>query len=433
MQAHYQSALSHYLSEYRRVEKNLPDAIHNPLRTLRQTAIQQVENIGFPTRKHPDWKYTSLLPFLQIPFAIAKRMYIPISDCIMRLEPTNASQRLVFINGFFVHALSQQSPLPQQAIVTHLANGLEHHSDHLFSHWEAFTEQKNTFAHLNTAFMQDGAYIYLPPQTQLTSPIELISITTDEQCFSPLRHIVIAEKNSRATIIEKYVSLPAKTNTYFTSNVTDCFLAKESHIDHYKYIAEGEKAIHISQLRAVQQEKSQFSAYSAALTGGFIRSDTHVKLCQAHAECHLKGLYYAKGKQHIDQQTTIEHASPQTYSKEFYKGIIDDHAHAVFNGKLVVHPKAIQSNAHQLNKNLLLSTSAEVYTKPQLEIFVDDIQCAHGASIGQLDETALFYLRTRGLTAQEARTVLINAFIHDIVQQMPLFNTTLKKFIDLRL
>ncbi len=162
-----------------------------------------------------------------------------------------------------------------------------------------------------------------------------------------------------------------------------------------------------------------------ALAGALIRSDVHVKLCQPHAQCHLKGLYYAQEKQHIDHQTIIDHVSPQTDSEEFYKGIIDDNAHAVFNGKLIVREKAIKSRAKQLNKNLLLSTAAEVYTKPQLEIFVDDIQCTHGASIGQLDESALFYLRARGLSASAARTLLIKAFIHDIIHQMPLFSTYL--------
>jgi len=223
-------------------------------------------------------------------------------------------------------------------------------------------------------------------------------------------------------IVEKYISLKKTAHYYFTNSVTECFLAAESHVEHYKFLEESENAMHIGNLLVEQQEKSQFSAYSLALAGALLRSDVRVKLCQAQAQCHLKGLYYAKNKQHIDHQTIIDHASPETHSKEYYKGIIDDHARAVFNGKLMMREKSIKSSAQQLNKNLLLSTTAEVYTQPQLEIFVDDIQCTHGANIGQLDETAFFYLRARGLSKEEAHTLLVKAFIQDIIQQMPLLN-----------
>jgi FeS assembly protein SufD len=420
----YHSALSHYLHEYQRVEKNLMGATQQSMQIRRQAAIQQFAQIGFPTPKHPDWKYTSLLPFLQTPFTVSAQAATLSAECATLLEPTTCAYRLVFINGFFIQALSQLAALPTHALISHVANTLENNAEHLFSHWKTDTHNKNSFMHLNTAFMQDGAYIYLPPYTQLTSPIELISITTDTGCFTPVRHIIVAEQHSQATIIEKYITLEKATpNHYFTSSVTECFLATQSHLEHYKYIAENAKATHISQLCVAQQEKSQFSAYAITLSGGLIRSDTHVKLCQAQAQCQLKGLYTAQEKQQIDQQPLIEHLSPHTYSEECYKGIIDGNARAVFNGKLLVHAKAIKSKAQQLNKNLLLSACAEVYTKPQLEIFVDDIQCTHGASVGQLDEAALFYLRSRGLTATTARTVLIKAFIQDILQQMPLVTT----------
>lgn len=417
------SALSHYLSEYRRVEKNLTDTKENYLLSQRQTAIQQFTALGFPTIKHPDWKYTSLIPFLQQPFSIVAPA-INNTELAENIAPSTSPYRLVFINGFFSQSLSQTINLPNKAIISHLKNIIQKNPEHLFKHWKTeTTHKKNSFIHLNTAFMQDGAYIYLPKDIQFKSPIELLFITTEENGFIPIRNIIVAEKNSRAVIIEKYISLNKLAPLYFNNTVSECFLAEQSHIEHYKLLEESNNATHIGYIHVEQQAKSEFSAYSIALGGALLRSDIDVKLCQPQAKCHLKGLYYAQNKQHITQQTIIEHASPQTISSEFYKGIIDGNARAVFDGKLIVREKAIKSSAKQLNKNLLLSTAAEVYTKPQLEIFVDDIQCTHGASIGQLDETALFYLRARGLTASEARTILIKSFIRDIIQQMPLLST----------
>ncbi|MES2142300.1 MAG: Fe-S cluster assembly protein SufD [Pseudomonadota bacterium] len=418
----HSSARSHYLSEYWRVEKNLIDSVEKHLLPKRQTAIQQFSELGFPTIKHPDWKHTSLIPFLQTPFSIASPDIN--TELAKNIEVPTNPYRLVFINGLFFQSLSQITNLANNVIISHLANIIQNNPDHLFKHWKTTTVQKkNSFINLNTAFMQDGAYIYLPADKQLESPIELLFITTEENSFIPIRNIIIAEKNSHAVIIEKYISLKQTVTPYFTNVVTECFLAEQSRIEHYKLLEEREASTHIGNILVEQQAKSEFSAYSIALQGTLLRSDVTVKLCQPDAECHLKGLYYAQNKQHIAQQTIIEHASPQTVSSEFYKGIIDGDARAVFDGKLIVREKAIKSCAQQLNKNLLLSAAAEVITKPQLEIFVDDIQCTHGASIGQLDETALFYLRARGLTASEARTILIKAFIRDIIQQMPLLNT----------
>ena len=413
------SAIAHYLNEYQRVEKELPGYPHESLQSLRKTALAHVSSLGFPTRKQADWKYTPLTSFLQTPFSINP------SDndneaCSAILEETSSPYRLVFVNGHFSSSLSTISTLPDQLIISDLATQIKNNPEHVAKHCRTSTEQTNSFIHLNTAFIQDGAYLYLPANTTLAATIELIFINSGEPSFIPIRNLIIAEENSRAVIIEKYISLKETASTYFSNTVTECFLSAQSHIEHYKLIEESEKSTHIGNLCVTQQANSQFFSYSIALKGGLVRSDTHVKLCQAQAQCHLKGLYHAQGKQHIAHHTVIDHISPYTNSKEFYKGIVGDKASAVFNGKVIVRPQAIKSKAEQLNKNLLLSRDAEVNTKPQLEIFVDDIQCTHGASIGQLDENALFYLRARGVNASDARQLLIKAFIQDIIQQMPL-------------
>ena len=420
-----ENTLAHYCLEYQRVEKKLAGQNQKHLSQLRRDALKQFSSQGFPSKKQADWKYTSLATLRQTPYSLG----VPTSDSAVTttmLAPLSSDYRLVFVNGFFDPHLSTLATLADNTQITNLATILDHDPEHLNATWKSkeMVEQ-NSFTHLNTAFMQDGVYIYLAANTRLSSPIEILFINTDEtpHRFIPLRNIIIAEENSQATLIEKYIDMTSENNAnYFTNTVTECRLAANSHIQHYKAIIESKQAQHVGNLYVSQQENSQFSAYSLALSGALIRSDVTVKLLAPDAHCQLKGLYYAVGQQQVDHCTQIDHVSPHTRSEEFYKGIINDRARATFNGKVIVREQAIKSKAQQLNKNLLLSPLAEVNSKPQLEIFTDDIQCTHGASIGQLDKDALFYLRTRGLNVTAATELLVKAFIQDIIEQMPLFN-----------
>ena len=415
-------AIAHYCLEYQRVAKQLMG--QHLLGSLRLDALNQFSRYGFPNKKQADWKYTSLTTLLQTPYTlnVSPSNAVAPSD----LDPLRGNYRLVFVNGCFAAHLSSIAAVADNCKITNLATMLECYPEEFHATWkpDEFLE-KNSFTHLNTAFIQEGAYIYLAANTHLHSPIEILFITTDEipQRFIPIRNVVIAEENSQATIIEKYFDMSSAANSnYFTNTVTECRLAANSHLQHYKMINENPLAQHVGHLYVNQQKNSQFSANSLALNGALIRSDVSVKLLAADACCQLKGLYYAVDRQQVDHCTQIDHVSPHTRSEEFYKGIIDDRGRATFNGKVIVREQAIKSKAQQLNKNLLLSPLAEVNTKPQLEIFTDDIQCTHGASIGQLDKEALFYLRTRGLTVAAATDLLVKAFIQDIIEQMPLFN-----------
>ena len=419
------NAIAHYCLEYQRVEKELVGHDQKYLSQCRQDALEQFSIHGFPSKKQADWKYTSLTALRQTLYSLGETTPGN-AVAATRLDPLNSDYRLVFVNGFFAPHLSTLAMLADNSKITNLAAMLDHDPEHLNETWKPNeTVEKNSFTHLNTAFMQDGAYIYLAANTRLSSPIEILFINTDAtpQRFIPLRNIIIAEENSQATLIEKYIDMTPENNTnYFLNTVTECRLGTNSHIEHYKVIAESKQAQHVGNLCVSQQQHSQFSAYSLALSGALIRSDVTVKLLAPQAQCQLKGLYYALDQQQVDHCTQIDHVSPQTRSEEFYKGVIDGRARAAFNGKLIVRERAILSKARQLNKNLLLSAHAEVNSKPQLEIFTDDIQCTHGASIGQLDKDALFYLRTRGLTATQATDLLVKAFIQDIIEQMPLFS-----------
>lgn len=415
--------LAHYCREYQRVEKKLFGHDQAYFNRLRQTALEAFSTQGFPNKKQTDWKYTSLTALRHTPYSLVTPTHC---HAVNTLEAQQSDYCLVFVNGFFNAGLSKIGPLPKTSLIMNLTTMLEQHPEQFNAIWKTNkTPQENSFTHLNTAFMQDGAIIYLAANTCLNSPIKILFINTDEtaQRFIPLRNVIIAEENSHATIIEKYIDLTPKNNThYFLNTVTECRLAANSHIEHYKTINEANLAQHVGHLYVTQQKNSQFSAYSLALSAALIRSDVTVRLLAEQAHCQLKGLYYALGQQQIDHCTLIDHVSPNTRSEEFYKGIIDGRACATFNGKLIVRQHAIHSKAKQLNKNLLLSAQAEVNSKPQLEIFTDDIQCMHGASIGQLDKDALFYLRARGLTTTEATELLVKAFIQDILEQMPLLN-----------
>lgn len=422
---HNINAVAHYCQEYQRVAKQLIGEDQDYFQPLRLKALEQLSTHGFPNKKQADWKYTTLTTLLQTPYTL--NISTPVNTVTTAmLDPLFSDYRLVFVNGYFAAHLSNIAPLATNCRITNLSAMLEHTPDQFKAAWKPDEIiEKNSFTQLNTVFMQEGAYIYLAANTHLHSPIEILFIQTDEasQHFIPLRNVVIAEENSNATIIEKYIDMSSEKETnYFTNTVTECRLAANSHIQHYKIINENKFAQHVGQLCVTQQHNSQFSAYSLALKGALIRSDVTVKLLAADAYCQLKGLYYAVAQQQVDHCTQIDHVSPHTRSEEFYKGIIDDRARATFNGKVIVREQAIKSKAQQLNKNLLLSPLAEINTKPQLEIFTDDIQCTHGASIGQLDKDALFYLRTRGLTVTAATDLLVKAFIQDIIEQMPLFN-----------
>lgn len=417
------NVIAHYCREYQRVEKTLFGHDQAYFNQLRQTALEAFSTQGFPNKKQADWKYTSLTVLRQTPYFLVAPTHC---DGVNTLEAQTSNYRLVFVNGFFNANLSKIGVLPNTSLIMNLTALLKQSPEQFHAIWKSNeTSEKNSFTYLNTAFMQDGAYIYLSANTHLNSPIEILFINTDETSnrFIPLRNIIIAEENSQATIIEKYIDMTSENNThYFLNTVTECRLAANSHLEHYKTITEAKPAQHVGHLYVTQQKNSHFSAYSLALRGALIRSDVSVKLLAPQAYCQLKGLYYALGQQQIDHCTLIDHVNPHTCSEEFYKGIVDDRARATFNGKLIVRQHAILSKAKQLNKNLLLSAHAEVNSKPQLEIFTDDIQCTHGASIGQLDKDALFYLRTRGLTTAEATNLLVKAFIQDILEQMPLLS-----------
>ncbi len=409
------------MTEFDAVQARLPGNGVSWLEDLRRSAIQQFATLGLPTTRDEDWKYTSLRPLEKYAFETAGETCIGLmeDDLGPALMPQMPSHRLVFINGLYAPQLSKPGKVQEGIRIGSLARALRDNPDDLKLHLgQIANSHANGFAALNTAFINDGAYIHLARGKAVEQPVHLVFIATPHQnptsCYA--RNLIVAEANSQAKIVESYFSMG--DSVYLTNSVTEAVLQDNAHIDHYKLQQESSKAFHISTLQVHQQRDSQFTSHSVSVGASLARNDINVKLDAVGADCMLNGLYIANGRQHVDYHTRVDHCKPHGASHEFYKGVLGGRARAVFNGRVYVHPDAQKTDAQQSNKNLLLSKDAEVDTKPQLEIYADDVKCSHGATVGQMDETMLFYLRTRGIDPDVARGMLTYGFAHDIVDRM---------------
>lgn len=415
-------AINHYLSEYARVEKTLVGHSLPRLQHLRQTALAKLITNGFPTTRDEMWRYTNIAPFLRRNFTLAPAPANSLQfDSSVSWNFPGDHYRLVFIDGYFSPTLSHINDIPAGVIITNLAQGFLQQPDLISQHLEQCNKPNATaFTQLNTAFINDGAFIYLPAKTVVEKPIQLLFIatTTQEMRMASIRNLIIAEPNSQAHIIEHYLNV--ENNLYFTNTSSEIMLSENACIQHYKLIQENNAAFHIGTVQTQQQTYSRFTSHAITLSGGLVRSDTNVQLAAEYADCTLNGLYLLRGQQHVDHNTLIEHMKPHGTSREYYKGVLTGHSRAIFNGRIYVHPDAQKTSAQQTNKNLLLSENAEVDTRPTLQIYADDVQCTHGATVGQLDTEALFYLRSRGLDENAARDALIHAFVGEMLERITL-------------
>ena len=389
------------------------------LQTLRNQGIARFQALGFPTTKNEDWHFTSVAP-------IAERSFRPAATGV-RLEKKDIAHfnfgehgwhTLVFVNGVFSEDLSSDVSLGDGVRVTSLANaikaglaGVERYIGKI----AAF--EQHAFTALNTAFVNDGAFIELVADAVVEQPIHFLFISDGEGVSHP-RNLIITGRNSRATVIESYVSLG--NGEYFTNAVTEISLGEGSHLDHYKLQRESESAFHVGTVQVREARDSQLHSFSLAVGGSLARTNIYTSLDGDAATCTLNGLYLTDGDQHVDNQTSIEHIAPNCPSHELYKGVLDGRSHGVFNGKVYVHPEAQKTDGKQSNNNLLLSPTARVDTKPQLEIFTDNVKCTHGATVGRLDELAMFYLNSRGIGPETARILLTYAFAADVLETIEL-------------
>jgi len=410
-----------YLSHFEQYGRTGLAKDHPWLGEIRSAAISRFIDLGFPTIRDEEWRNTNLSSLTRIPFRRAE----PGTNGFTagHLRPLIFGEidccNLVFVNGIFSEHLSSTRELPKGVKVGNLADALHPERELIERHvtriagWE-----ENPLAALNTAFVEDGAFIYVPADTIVNEVIHLVFISAahEEPTVCHPRTLVIVEDNSQLSMVESYFGLSG--HTYFTNAVTEVAAGDNSIVDHYKLQRESEHAFHVGTMQVSQRSRSNFSSHSISFGGGLVRNDVGTSLDGEGSGCTLNGLYVARNRQHIDNSTFIDHAKPQCSSWQLYKGVMDDNSRGVFNGRILVQPDAQKTSAKQSNKNLLLSEDALVDTKPQLEIFADDVKCTHGATIGKLDEEALFYARSRGIDETSARTLLTYAFASDILRSI---------------
>jgi Fe-S cluster assembly protein SufD len=404
-----------YLTPFHELEQAGPPW----LRRLRKGAIARFDQLGFPGSRVEDWKFTSVGPLAQIPFRPAAPGATLKAAALTPV--TFEALRLVFVNGRFDRKLSGLGGLPQGVKVTSLGAALQEHPDVVEPHLGRHARfDGHPFIALNTAYVQDGAFITVGRGAVLEKPIHLVfaSVAGGEPIVSFPRVLVVAGTSSQVTLVETYFG-PSE-DTYFTNAVTEIDAGENTNIDHYKLVRESGAGFHIGALQVHMARSSTFSSHAVTLGGGWVRNEARAVLDAEGCTCTLNGLYLASGRQHIDNHTVIDHAKPHCASHELYKGILDGQAHGVFHGKIYVRQDAQKTDAKQTNQTLLLSEDAVIDTKPQLEIFADDVKCTHGATVGQLDAEALFYLQSRGFGKEAARALLTYAFANDVVQRIKL-------------
>ncbi len=410
-----------YLSTFAQLEKRWGDRSPAWLNTLHQSAMDRFTQLGFPTTRQEEWRFTSVAPITKAPFKLAGDDRTSVTSQTLQQFTFGQWQchQLVFINGRYAPELSSLGPLPNGVLLQGLETALKSDPEKLEPHLARYAGfQEHPFVALNTAFMTDGAFVFIPKNTVVGNPIHLLFISTvdDQPAMLHPRTLVVVEANSQAKVVESYAGLDG--GVYFTNAVTEIVAGENAVIEHYKLQRENVESFHVATLQAYQDRSSSFSTHSISLGGALVRNDVNVVLAGEGCECTLNGCYMVKGHQHVDHHTLIDHAKPHGTSRELYKGILDDHASGVFNGKIIVRPDAQKTDARQANKNLLLSEDALVNTNPQLEIYADDVKCTHGATIGQLDADALFYLRSRGIDLETARHLLTYAFASDMVSRI---------------
>jgi Fe-S cluster assembly protein SufD len=409
------SELDSHLENFRRLDGGAPSS----LAALRERGLARFTETGYPTPALEDWKYTNLAPLARQNFQLPDAASPHGAAGLAARAALGGAVELVFVNGHFAPALSSIAALPNGAVVGSLAEVLRSRADLVEPHlgrYAVFEQAAESLTALNTAFIRDGAFVYAPPGTVIETPVHclFVSLTVNGATVAHPRTLIVAAAGSRLTVVEQYVG----EGTYWTNTVTEAVVGAGAALAHYKLQREGERAYHIGAVTAEQAADSTFTSHAVSLGGSLARSDVVARLGAPGAACTFDGLYLARGAQHVDHHTTIDHREPRGTSRELYKGILDGRSTGVFNGKVFVRPHAQQSDAQQMNKNLLLSDDAQIDTKPQLEILADDVKCSHGATIGQLDDDSVFYLRTRGIDAPMARQMLIFAFANELVAKV---------------
>ena len=394
------------------------------LREQRRRAIARFAERGLPTTRDEEWKYTSLAPLAAMPLDLAAdgAGEAPTDEALAPFLIGPASwNRLVFVDGRYVAKLSTVRSLPAGGHVGSLAEALITDAEVVRPYLAAASEEPgDAFGALNAAFWADGAFVQVPAGASVEEPIQLLFLATGREAprAEHPRSLIVLERGSRLALVESYIALGA--SAYLTNAVTEVVLGPGTDLDHHRIVVEGREAVHVGQTRVREERDSRVASCTVAFGGRLVRNEVRAVLAADGAECRLSGLFVVGGEQHVDIHTVIDHVAPRAISRQLYKGVLDGTARGVFSGRVVVRPDANGTDAHQINKNLLLSDGVEVDSMPQLEIFADDVKCSHGAADGQLAADAIFYLKSRGLEEAAARTLLTHGFANEVLGRIRL-------------
>ncbi len=397
----------------------------------RAEAIERFEALGLPTHRLEFWKYTNVSKLFRTDFDVALDGEAPDGKALTAEDlaplgiPDLDAHRVVLVGGRFRKDLSHVEGLPEGAVVGGFAEASSTCGELFEQHYARYaTYEDRALTALNTAFARDGAFIYVPEGVVLERPVHVLHVTCAgvRPALIQPRSLLVAEAGAHVRVVEhQHVLSGNEPETeseaeVLTNAVTEIFVGERANVDHYRIQNEGARASQVQDTRVWQEAESHFRASTFTLSGKLVRNSLTVTPAAERAETHLYGLYLGRGPMHVDNHTIVEHAAPDCFSNELYKGILDEQSTGVFNGRVHVHPDAQRINAYQSNKNVVLTREAAIYSKPELEIYADDVQCSHGSTTGQLDAEALFYLRSRGIPAARARRLLLHAFARDVLE-----------------
>ncbi|HSB55808.1 MAG TPA: Fe-S cluster assembly protein SufD [Gemmatimonadales bacterium] len=408
-----------YLQDFERSLAVAPRA--GWLEELRRLGREHFGRTGIPTSRDEDWRFNNLAPLAGADFRLAP------ADAAVRVEeirpflaPLPNASTLVFVNGRYVPGLSSICDRDTGVTVSSLNAAFATHGDLVRRHLAQYDlPARGGFSSLNTAFIHDGLFVHVAAGADAGAPIHAVFVTSarGEGAATHLRNLILIDAGARASVIESYIGLTG--GSYLTTAVTEAVVAPGAFLEHTKIQRESEQAYHIGTTHLHQDRESRSESFSVSFGAALCRNNLDMVLDGPDVNSQLFGMYMGRGRQELDNHTSILHAHPNCGTREVYKGILDDRSHGIFNGKIYVTPEAQKTDAKQTNRALLLSDTARIDTKPQLEIFADDVKCTHGATVGSLDPLALFYLKSRGVGAAQARKILTYAFAAEVLEEIP--------------
>ena len=407
------------INSFEKFGQSLNGCETDSLRTMRTKGIEVFKNLGFPTTKDEEWKYTSLNKSIKRDYDFGAEFSLDItSEDIDRFLCTGIdSYKLVFVNGVFNDSLSNTTQ-QDKFFVINLKDAYEGNSELFNQYYGTLADAEMSMVGLNTAYAQEGAFIYVKAGAVVDKLIQILYINSDSSrsMMSQTRNLIVVEDRAEVQILERHQSL--SDEYVFTNSVTEISVGKEANLKHYKIQNDQNTASLVDSTFVKQGAKSSALVDTFAFSGELTRNNLHFEFAGEHAEAHMDAITLLKGSSLVDHHTFVDHAVPNCQSFQLYKGIYDEKSKGVFNGKVMVRKDAQKTNAYQQNNNLLLSDFASIDTKPQLEIFADDVACSHGCTIGQLDEEALFYMQSRGIPQKEAKAFLMFAFAGDTLKNI---------------